>query len=226
MGILVYIEHCWEQSFASKWVDKRSRCVILTTCCSTSEQTTLLPPTCTSMGLLRILRARASIALGKVAENMTVWRSGLTLSTMRITCGERTLPVNIQVLQLYVIPIFKLRWYLHLTDYKTFFTYFLLAPSCWHWKTGKTCWIQKEVARQYAIWQQLSKNPRKCSRNPTAQKTKKRNFPGFGEQYSPWQLKEPWMSKALSKSAAFPMFCSSLLPRDIKDFTNRLQLPI
>lgn len=42
------------------------------------------------MGLLRILRAKASMALGKVAENMTVWRSGRTLSTMRITCGHNT----------------------------------------------------------------------------------------------------------------------------------------
>lgn len=58
---------------------------VRTTCCSTSEQTTLLPPTCTSMGLLRILRAKASIALGKVAENITVCRSGRTLSTMRMT---------------------------------------------------------------------------------------------------------------------------------------------
>lgn len=56
-----------------------------TTCCSTSEQTTLRPPTWTSMGLARILRASASMALGKVAENMTVWRSGRTLSTIRIT---------------------------------------------------------------------------------------------------------------------------------------------
>lgn len=37
------------------------------------------------MGLLRILRAKASIALGKVAENITVCLSGRTLSTMRIT---------------------------------------------------------------------------------------------------------------------------------------------
>lgn len=59
--------------------------IVPTTCCSTSEQTTLLPPTCTSMGLLRILRAKASIALGKVAENITVCLSGRTLSTMRMT---------------------------------------------------------------------------------------------------------------------------------------------
>jgi len=62
----------------------------LTTCCCTSEQTTLRPPTCTSRGLARILRASASMALGKVAENITVWRSGRTLSTMRITwTGKR-----------------------------------------------------------------------------------------------------------------------------------------
>lgn len=129
------------------------------------------------MGLLRILRARASIALGKVAENMTVCRSGLTLSTMRITCGERTLLLTSKccnsISHSYKAVIFKIRWCLHLTDYKTVLTHFLLAPSCWHWKAGKTCWIQKESAWQYAIWQQrqLSKNPRKFSRNPTAQET-------------------------------------------------------
>lgn len=64
-----------------------------TTCCSTSEQTTLRPPTWTSMGLARILRASASMALGKVAENMTVWRSGRTLSTIRITWVTRQQPV-------------------------------------------------------------------------------------------------------------------------------------
>lgn len=70
--------------------------IFFTTCCSTSEQTTLRPPTCTSMGLFRILRASASMALGKVAENMTVWRSGRTLSTIRITWGEQECPFNKQ----------------------------------------------------------------------------------------------------------------------------------
>lgn len=61
-----------------------------TTCCSTSEQTTLRPPTWTSRGFTRIRRASASMALGKVAENMTVWRSGRTLSTIRITWWRET----------------------------------------------------------------------------------------------------------------------------------------
>lgn len=81
--------------------------MILTTCCSTSEQTTLLPPTCTSIGLLRILRASASIALGKVAENMTVCRSGLTLSTMRITWFKRRFPVS-AVIELHTQTSLKL----------------------------------------------------------------------------------------------------------------------
>lgn len=68
--------------------------IFFTTCCSTSEQTTLRPPTWTSMGLFRILRASASMALGKVAENMTVWRSGRTLSTIRITWDKPECPFN------------------------------------------------------------------------------------------------------------------------------------
>lgn len=72
---------------------KHGRCATLlrecfykhTTCCSTSEHTMLLPPTCTSTGLDNILRARASMALGNVAENITVCRSGRMLSTMRMT---------------------------------------------------------------------------------------------------------------------------------------------
>ena len=57
----------------------------LTTCCSTSLHTTLLPPTCISIGFVSIFLARASICLGNVAENITVCRSGRILSMILFT---------------------------------------------------------------------------------------------------------------------------------------------
>uniref|UniRef100_A0A6B0TVK2 Putative secreted protein n=1 Tax=Ixodes ricinus TaxID=34613 RepID=A0A6B0TVK2_IXORI len=62
---------------------------MITMCCSTSLQTTLLPPTRISMGFMRIRLASASICLGNVAENITVCRSGRTESTIRITWGSK-----------------------------------------------------------------------------------------------------------------------------------------
>lgn len=79
------LKHIGNWGFPKDWLP--------TTCCSTSEQTTLLPPTCTSIGLLRILRAKASIALGKVAENITVCLSG---EHYPLSCAwpEKTLQIN------------------------------------------------------------------------------------------------------------------------------------
>jgi hypothetical protein len=45
--------------------------------------------TWTSIGLVRIRRARASICRGNVALNITVCRSGLMFSIILITCGNR-----------------------------------------------------------------------------------------------------------------------------------------
>lgn len=40
------------------------------------------------MGFVRIFLAKASTCLGNVAENITVWRVGCTLSIILITWGK------------------------------------------------------------------------------------------------------------------------------------------
>ena len=66
----------------------RSSSSRISTSCSMSEFTTLFPPTWISTGSLRADLASASIALGNVAENITVCRSGRRLFMIRVICGS------------------------------------------------------------------------------------------------------------------------------------------
>mmetsp|Transcript_16033 Transcript_16033/g.50413 ORF Transcript_16033/g.50413 Transcript_16033/m.50413 type:complete len:340 (-) Transcript_16033:362-1381(-) len=56
--------------------------------CVMSALTMLRPPTWISTGLSRAARASDSTCRGKVAENMTVWRSGRHRPTIREICGS------------------------------------------------------------------------------------------------------------------------------------------
>mmetsp|Transcript_27462 Transcript_27462/g.67484 ORF Transcript_27462/g.67484 Transcript_27462/m.67484 type:complete len:337 (+) Transcript_27462:558-1568(+) len=67
---------------------KRSSSGRISTTCSMSLFTTERPPTWISTGLFSARRASASMACGKVAENMTVCLSGRRLFMMRVICGS------------------------------------------------------------------------------------------------------------------------------------------
>mmetsp|Transcript_23078 Transcript_23078/g.65409 ORF Transcript_23078/g.65409 Transcript_23078/m.65409 type:complete len:211 (-) Transcript_23078:1308-1940(-) len=56
-------------------------------CCEMLSDATDRPPTMTSTGYFRDLRANVSTAFGNVAENRTVWRSGRTAARMADICG-------------------------------------------------------------------------------------------------------------------------------------------
>ena len=143
----------------SQWSQRMTRClniqgtggflrIVPTTCCSTSEQTTLLPPTCTSMGLLRILRAKASIALGKVAENITVCLSGRTLSTMRMTWENITNKYGDSSLQKSQDGENK---YKELLENIYLVTFKLVILEYYHWFYLKICSSQSPLLKKWQL---------------------------------------------------------------------------